>query len=528
MFNAYDAVKSIYDMKTGWHTADKAGDRKKADEYAKNAQQYYQQLMDNGYSDVADALKNTNDVGAKYIVDNFMKTYSAPVDTSKSSTPTATDTSSIKGKIDDLYGIQRSDRDTMAKKYDTLEDYNYNHNPYESKIGKSIMEDYKFQGETARDNATASGGASNGGNIDSYAAANANRQQLAFTNAGKQAVLNDFNTRISNARGILNELGVYQQNQDKGMQTTINQQQTEEQRKFDNEVTTSEVTGYVPESMQYSNNPFFNKDGTLINPDTTDYSQIITNARNKLKTTKDASERANLEKTINDALQARAYKILNVEGYGKWANTMEVVAPQETLTSKTTNKQLENDKHAIDTESATSKYVADQELEGTKHTNATNERISDKSNATSITVADINAKSAKEIAQLEAQAVEDETWQDIAKKASGVSDDAETFVNTYLYSMWVNETNEDIREVIETVKYDAESNPDGYKFTKNDVSKIITGIFGMTEFVLATDESGNPTKTISVSDWLNSHTWYNPKEDKTSDEDIDNVVENMK
>ena len=204
-FNAYDAVKKIYDYKTQWHSAEKIGDKITADDVAKKAQEYYKQLRDNGYTDVADALTNTNDVGAKYIVDNFIKTATTPP---VSNTPKATNTEAITAKINDLYGIQRSDRETMSGKYDYLEKYNYDHNPYESEIGKSIMEGYKFKGKTASDNAVASDAGSNGGNIDSYAAANANRQQLAFTNAGKQAVLNDFNTRINNAKEILSQSGV--------------------------------------------------------------------------------------------------------------------------------------------------------------------------------------------------------------------------------------------------------------------------------------------------------------------------------
>lgn len=503
MFNAYDVVKNIYDMKTGWHTADKAGDRAKADEYAKNAQQYYKQLMDNGYSDVADAPKNTNDVGAKYIVDNFMKTYSTPVDTSKSSTPTATaDLTKSDGMAIDLYGVQRADKDTISKKYDTFEDYIYNYDHSKSDIGKSILDNYKFQGETASNNATASGGASNGGNIDSYAAANANRQQLAYTNAGMNAVLNDFNARMNGIRGALSDLGINLQNQYKSMQDTIGLKQTDEQRKFDNDVKTSEVTGYVPESMSYANNPFLNDDGTVIDPHNRDFSQIKSNAETALKTETDPQRIADLKQTIRWAEQARLKKT-EMEEYKKWANTTTAVAPQETLTSKTTNKQLENDKHAIDTESATSKYVADQELEGTKDTNATSKKIADASNL-----------SAEKIAELEAQAESDETWQDVTSGVSGLSDDAYVFVNADLYSNWVNETSADIREVIEGVKYDANTNPNGYKLTKKDVITILNKMFPtITQFVLETDEKGNPTKTITVSEWINSQTWYNPKDD---------------
>ena len=315
-FNAYDYIKGIADYKTKWHEADKKGDKATAEDVARKAQAYYQQLSDNGYKDVADALRNTNDVGAQYIVKNFLKNNTAPTTTPETPKP---DTTTISGKINDLYGIQKSDRETMAGKYDKLEDYNYNHNPYESEIGKSIMEDYKFKGKTASDNAVASGGASNGGNIDSYAAANANRQQLAFTNAGKQAVLDDFNTRLNHAKDILKNLGDYQQNQDKGMQTTIGLQQTEEQRVFENDETkknnqvdrdvkTSEVTGYVPESMSYANNPYLNDDGTVKNVHTTDFSLIINNAEKALATETDPDKIRDLKQTIDWAEQARLIK----------------------------------------------------------------------------------------------------------------------------------------------------------------------------------------------------------------------------
>lgn len=54
---------------------------------------------------------------------------------------------------------------------------------------QGIMDQYRLGGQDAANAAYASGAASNAGNIDSYAAANANRQQLAFTNAGQQAAL---------------------------------------------------------------------------------------------------------------------------------------------------------------------------------------------------------------------------------------------------------------------------------------------------------------------------------------------------
>ena len=491
-FDPYEAVKTIADYKTGWHSSYNAGDKAKADEYAKKAQDYYKQLRDNGYSDVADALTNTNDVGAKYIVSTFLKNNSAPT-TTEAPKP---DTTTITGKINDLYGIQKSDREKMAGKYDTLEDYNYNHNPYESDIGKSIMEDYKFKGKTASDNAVASGGADNGGNIDSYAAANANRQQLAFTNAGKQAVLNDFNTRISNAKEILYNLGVYQQNQDKGMQTTIGLQQSEEQRVFENEETkknnqvdrdvkTSEVTGYVPESMRNSNNRFLNDDGTVIDPQNTDFSLIIANAEKALKTETDPDKIADLKATIKEAKDAREVKTRMPE-YSKWRNTVELTSPDATLTSKVTNKELDNNKDIEDKKLDTTKELTYAELNS-------NERMNNATNATNLQIAD------KTLQAKMAESEQDKTWTK-ALKEYDLSDNAKTVLNAHFHDAW--QEGEEVEDILTII-----ANYAG-KLTEYDASTILN-MYGITDKFIEENSNGQTTK----ADWLKQHTWYDPEED---------------
>ena len=84
---------------------------------------------------------------------------------------------------------------------------------------QGIMDAYRLGGQNAADNAYASGAADNGGNIDSYAAANANRQQLAFTTAGQQAALaaaqqnaNNWQTLYSQMSQDLNNQGVLNAN----------------------------------------------------------------------------------------------------------------------------------------------------------------------------------------------------------------------------------------------------------------------------------------------------------------------------
>lgn len=522
-YNPYNDAYSIYKLKNSWHEADAKGDTATKDKSAKEAQAYYQSLIKNGYSDIAEKLQKTDNKGAKDVIKNLISSVQQPtgdewyqnnlkefqsnpewtdgvktgsstgVQTVKSTMPEAKDTETITGKINDLYGIQRSDRETMAGKYDTLEDYNYNHNPYESEIGKSIMEDYKFKGKTASDNAVASGGASNGGNIDSYASANANRQQMAFTNAGKQAVLADFNTRIANARGILSDLGVYQQNQDKGMQTTINQQQTEEQRQFENEETKnnnevdrgvkiSEVTGYVPDSFVSANNPFFDKDGNLIDVKNTDYSLIIHNAEEKLKTETDPKKRADLEATIKYAKQARVVKT-NMPEYSKYRNTLELYSPDETFTSKVTNKQLDNDK-----------AVEDKKLELTEEEIKANERMNSSTNATNLAIAD------KELNAKLAEAEEDVTWEKELKKYD-LSDDAKNFL--VLEGAYDAFENGEKINVVTLLK----NNKDKYKLTLRDASEIAI-MYNFSE-----DEKN----------WIKEQNWY----DKDN-VDINNILNELK
>jgi hypothetical protein len=497
-FNAYEYVKKIYDSKVGWHTADKAGDRKKADEYAKNAQQYYQQLRNNGYNDVADALQNTNDVGASYIVKDFLKNNSAPVDTVKATTPTKTDTSTITGKTNDVYNTQKSDRETMAKKYDTLEGYNYNHDPYESKIGKSIMENYKFQGKTASDNEVASVGASNGGNIDSYAAANANRQQLAFTNAGNQAILNDFNARINNARGILKDLGVYQQDQDKGMQTTIGMQQNEEQRVFENEetkknndvsrkVSISDVTGYVPADWANTGNFYLDENGKL-KPEyeNIDFSAIMAEAKKNGNT-----------ELYNQASVARAAKIYgNYEKYGKYDDGNYTLTGKQQTES---GRQFDKNSELTNKEIETNADLTREEIEA-------NKSINDAKNTTNLTIAQMEA--------LAKEAQNAETFENFVSGINLTSNDygTQVFINKVLKEYWEQDSDvvlesTDVDETGKVIKYPKGKLPLKTLLLDNAKKYGITAE-GAKAISSAFDYS--PT-------WVDNYdVWYNPKKDDSS------------
>ena len=88
--------------------------------------------------------------------------------------------------------------------YSHIKETDYTQKPYY----KTIMESYGIAGDDAADAESASGAGANGGNLDSYAAANARRQKLAFKNAGQSAALAAYNAEIGNLLNTLNSLGV--------------------------------------------------------------------------------------------------------------------------------------------------------------------------------------------------------------------------------------------------------------------------------------------------------------------------------
>lgn len=73
---------------------------------------------------------------------------------------------------------------------------------------QTILESYGLAGDAAADDAVAGSVGSNGGNLDSYAAANAKRQQLAFKNAAQSAALDAYNAEIGNLIKTLGDMGV--------------------------------------------------------------------------------------------------------------------------------------------------------------------------------------------------------------------------------------------------------------------------------------------------------------------------------
>lgn len=288
----------------------------------------------------------------------------------------------VKDKIDQLWGIKNVDRSAMASKYNKLEDTAYS-NPFESDVAKAILGKYDLAALQGRDNAVASGSATNGGNIDSFAAANAMRQQAALTNQGQMAVLEAHNQKLNNIKGILESLGVYQQNQDAGMRDIIGLQQTEAQRLFENDETAKNnetarleveagVTGYTPIKWVIKNDDvysqFLNEDGSFKKEmENIDIQTLIDQA----KANKD-------DATAKKLAVVRGRKLLSNYGvYGKYANAGDVsfMTPQQTEAGRQFNVNNDTVLESLKTEEkiATDNNQTNKEINSDK--NASNERM---------------------------------------------------------------------------------------------------------------------------------------------------------
>lgn len=83
-----------------------------------------------------------------------------------------------------------------------------NFDPTKTDWGKAILDYYGIESGAAANGANASGAAENAGNVDSYAAANAQRQRLATLNQGINAVSSVANQKFTSALQGLQAMGV--------------------------------------------------------------------------------------------------------------------------------------------------------------------------------------------------------------------------------------------------------------------------------------------------------------------------------
>lgn len=194
-YNPYNAVKSISDLKGKYHTAKELGGDYA--QYQNEAVKYYDELRKNGQQGVADELAASDyikslDILGRYKADTSVDDFYDSLtkigtgETAPKASETVTDMlDAWKGADDVRVDLTADHYKTGKDQLDRINNFDYTEQPYY----KPIMETYNLYGDNAADGELAVGAGANGGNIDSYAAANAARQQLAFTNAGHQAAL---------------------------------------------------------------------------------------------------------------------------------------------------------------------------------------------------------------------------------------------------------------------------------------------------------------------------------------------------
>lgn len=101
-----------------------------------------------------------------------------------------------------ISGLNTEHYNIGRNQLDYLNNFDITKQPYY----QGIMDQYKLGGYNAAQGEYANGAANNGGNIDSYAAANANRQQLAYTTAGMQQAMAMANQNQQNWQNLYSQM----------------------------------------------------------------------------------------------------------------------------------------------------------------------------------------------------------------------------------------------------------------------------------------------------------------------------------
>lgn len=434
-YNPYSAVNAIYKFKGQWDSASKAGDEAKKNEAAQKAQEYYKQLRNNGYSSVADELTAADLNSAKSINDYYAKKGRNPTrpylyslgkqyglsqnemdkiiswdnDTGEVSiggkkvgkpdsvvdgTSYWSDTTALDNAFSDYIdrsGTTRSktaavnqENENLFKKYNQEFEDLKNTNPFKTDEAKSILAKYDLAGLQGRDNEVASNAGSNGGNIDSFAAANALRQQSSLINQGQQAVLEAYQQKLDHAKSLLSDMGV-------NIDRVYNQDETSKNNDVARKSEVASVTGYTPTEWSVQNDSFLknfvDEDGKLKTEYyNTDFQELINNAK----------ARGNTELANKYAI-LRGLKIFgDFANYGKYLNQGDIayVEAQPTEARREFDEQIAASDRALNAESESAN--ADRQLQldlADKSAKASLDQITAQSNAN---IAQTNAQTEAE------------------------------------------------------------------------------------------------------------------------------------
>lgn len=387
-YNPYSAVNAIYKLKGQWDNANNAGDTTTKNNVVAKAQAYYNQLRSNGYGDIADELTASNYTQAKAINDKWAKmgktstrdylytlgqskgmsqsdvdkliswdnqTGEVSFGGKKIGTPDTvvdgvsywSDTSVLDNAFNDYVSrsgtvrskstaVNQENENLFAKYNQEYEDLKST-NPFETEEAKSILAKYDLAGLQGRDNAVAENAGSNSGNIDSFAAANALRQQSSLINQGQQVVLDSYNQKLEHARALLSDMGV-------NIDRVYNQDETSKNNDVARKSEIASVSGYTPDEWVASNNPYLNDDGTLKDEyKDVDFSAVMANAK--------AAGNTN---AYNAAAVARYYKIMgNYGAYGQYDDgNYAVPGQQQTEAARQFDEQIAASDRALNAETS--------------------------------------------------------------------------------------------------------------------------------------------------------------------------------
>lgn len=318
-------------------------------------------------------------------------------------------------KNDKLNDTIYADKERVDKLYDSI--FNYaNSDVTKSDEYKSAFENimplYDYKAAQGGYNAAASGASDNGGNIDSFAAANALRQQAALTAQGQslahQMGLEAYNARINNVNNILANLGLYDKGQYEEIKDTRDFDTTQAQQYFDNTEAyknnelarkqaqfemdetakrndyeikrgIAEVTGITPAEWENGNNPLVDDNGVLLPQyENLDFETLINEAESKGNT-----------KLATQLRQARWGKaLLNPDKYMQYLQNGNFSLPGATPTEAAREYNMQD---------ALERYQTDVGKDVTLAGYANEKAINDANNDTTKYVTNANNQTEKEI-----------------------------------------------------------------------------------------------------------------------------------
>ena len=397
-YNPYTDVYGTYKAGKAWQ---EETDEAKRNTIHQDAQVYYNNLKANGYEDLANELSVSDlakrkELSDKYKTSGMTKTRDYLYSLGKSHGMSSSDVDSLIewtdtgevsfggkkiGRPDALYDgasywadtsvldnafndyINRSgtartpdalvsqENDVSAQLYrqaaqdavnDVLEMDNIN--PFDTDIGKAILGKYDLAGLQGRDNAAASGASSNGGNIDSFAAANALRQQASLVNQGQLAVLEDHRAtqqmKMDHVRNMLSDMGV-------NIDRVFDQNEIAKANDVTNKTAIASVTGETPIEWTLQNDPFYRE-----------FVDENGHLKDQYKNT-DFQERINEAKANGDTETADKYAVLRglkmskwFNEFGQYANSGDVKYLSAKPTEEATNNAFYRDETAKNNETA--------------------------------------------------------------------------------------------------------------------------------------------------------------------------------